>query len=342
MNLADALAMGGGASDARSGESLPMPSMDKAVIGDGLAFGDLAVGLGLTVMHTEEDAEANDTPGLPPDGAVAAVVQAPENLVVVTPGTNAGGVVMALPSQCHEGLMDRRHVIGSLVARSSVPLASDLSPAAKKIEVAGFSGAVDQLDALVRSAQQNNAPMAAKATSVRVSPSMESALTMAGFAALSPTGEVAATLMATPQTSREVPANLAEALGERLQWLHLQGADRAVVNLRPHMAGHVQVEMTHEAGALAIRLTATQREVVQQLQTITESLRHELGARQFQGVSVQVAYAREQSSPGHGSAEQERPHEKSDARAPSRALDTPESDGQSFAMNLGGGSSARE
>ena len=106
-------------------------------------------------------------------------------------------------------------------------------------------------------------------------------------------GVATATGATRPEAGQSTPeAGLLGLLGHRIALQSLQGVQQAVVRLEPYMAGTVQVEIRHEAGALRILLTATNDDVVRQLQTVGEGLRQELGARQFTEVSVQVGQQR--------------------------------------------------
>lgn len=93
---------------------------------------------------------------------------------------------------------------------------------------------------------------------------------------------------------------LLQVLGERISMQAQQGAQRAVIRLDPHLAGSVMIELRHEAGSVQVHLSATNSDVVRQLQTISEGLRQELGNRQFNDVTVQVSSARSGQHEGNG------------------------------------------
>ncbi|MBD9370933.1 flagellar hook-length control protein FliK [Xanthomonas sp. XNM01] len=122
-------------------------------------------------------------------------------------------------------------------------------------------------------------------------------LLLPATAGTSTTAAHAGVATATGATRPEAGQSTSEAgllglLGHRIALQSQQGVQQAVVRLEPYMAGTVQVEIRHEAGALRILLTATNDDVVRQLQTVGEGLRQELGARQFTEVSVQVGQQR--------------------------------------------------
>jgi len=89
-------------------------------------------------------------------------------------------------------------------------------------------------------------------------------------------------------------------LGARIQAQLRQGVQQAVIQLEPYLAGTVQLELRHEAGALRVHLSASHDDVVRQLQGIGDSLRQDLGGRHFTEVSVQVAQQRHADPQGQG------------------------------------------
>ncbi|WP_083339014.1 flagellar hook-length control protein FliK [Chromobacterium sphagni] len=90
---------------------------------------------------------------------------------------------------------------------------------------------------------------------------------------------------------------LQAALGERLQLLSSQNQERATIRLDPPALGTLEIAIRHQAGALTVELTASHSEVVKQLQTIGDSLRQDLGGRQYTQVAVEV---KEGMPSGHG------------------------------------------
>ncbi len=111
-------------------------------------------------------------------------------------------------------------------------------------------------------------------------------------------------------TQAQTESSLVGLLGQRIQIQTQQGVQQATVRLEPYMAGTVQVEVRHEAGVLRIHLTASNDDVVRQLQTVGEGLRQELASRQFTDVSVQVGHQRHPGDGGHGR------HARDDGAAP--------------------------
>jgi type III secretion system needle length determinant len=83
--------------------------------------------------------------------------------------------------------------------------------------------------------------------------------------------------------------SLIEALGDRIQIGVGQRSEQATIRLDPPMLGSVEIVIRHQAGSLQVQLSASNGEVVRQLQQMSDGLRQELTQKQFTGVSVQVA-----------------------------------------------------
>ncbi|WP_065202923.1 flagellar hook-length control protein FliK [Chromobacterium subtsugae] len=109
---------------------------------------------------------------------------------------------------------------------------------------------------------------------------------------------------------------LQAALGERLQVLSSQNQDRATLRLDPPALGTLEIAIRHQAGALTVELTASHSEVVKQLQTIGDSLRQDLGNRQYTQVAVEV---KEGAPSGYGQGGRQN-REQQPQQNPGRAL----------------------
>ena len=96
------------------------------------------------------------------------------------------------------------------------------------------------------------------------------------------------TLSGPPTAWRQT---LQEALGDRLQLQVGKNAEQAVIRLEPPMLGRVEIAIRHSAGALEVHISATNGEVLRQLQSVSEGLRNDLAQRQFTDVAVNVAQA---------------------------------------------------
>jgi flagellar hook-length control protein FliK len=142
------------------------------------------------------------------------------------------------------------------------------------------------------------------------------------------------TLSGPPTAWRQ---NLREALGERLQLQMGRNSEQAVIRLEPPMLGQVEIAIRHSAGALEVSISATHREVVRQLQAVSEHLRSDLAQRQFTEVAVSVTPTRAgaQASSFFGGEQQGRgrqPDEQKEAN-PGQALAEAHRDSATFSLN---------
>ncbi|QOL49790.1 flagellar hook-length control protein FliK [Massilia litorea] len=96
------------------------------------------------------------------------------------------------------------------------------------------------------------------------------------------------TLSGPPTAWRQT---LQEALGERLHLQVGKNAEQAVIRLEPPMLGRVEIAIRHSAGSLEVHISATNGEVLRQLQSVSEGLRNDLAQRQFTDVAVNIAQA---------------------------------------------------
>ncbi len=124
---------------------------------------------------------------------------------------------------------------------------------------------------------------------------------------------------------------LREALGERLQLQLQKNNDHAVIRLEPPNMGRIEISIRHSGGALQVNLSASNSEVLRQLNNIGDSVRQDLSQRSFGEVAVNVSAApRGQAmADGDGGGRQGRQEQ---GRAPGRALSDDEAAATTFAM----------
>jgi len=99
--------------------------------------------------------------------------------------------------------------------------------------------------------------------------------------------------------------SLQEALGERL---HLQvgnNVEQAVIRLEPPQLGRIDIAIRHSAGSLEVSISATNGEVLRQLQTVSDNLRNDLSQRQFSEVAVTIAPAPKSGATPFGDPQQQ-------------------------------------
>lgn len=82
---------------------------------------------------------------------------------------------------------------------------------------------------------------------------------------------------------------LVQALGQHLQVQISNGSQNAVIRLDPPFMGSIDIVIRHEAGAVQVHLSASNSEVLTQLQNIGDALRQDLGQRHQGPVSVHVS-----------------------------------------------------
>jgi flagellar hook-length control protein FliK len=110
---------------------------------------------------------------------------------------------------------------------------------------------------------------------------------------------------------------LQDALGDRLQQQLGRGSDHALIRLDPPTLGRIEILVRHENGSVQVHLSASNPEVLRQLNHIGDSLRQDLVARQHGEVSVTV------SDTGRDAAGRERSRDQQpqpDDTTPHRAL----------------------
>ena len=90
-------------------------------------------------------------------------------------------------------------------------------------------------------------------------------------------------------TAQQWQEPLREALGERLQTQIGRNSEYAVIRLDPPMLGRIDISIRHTAGSLQVNLSASNTEVLRQLQGIGENMRNDLAQRQYTEVAVTIS-----------------------------------------------------
>lgn len=126
---------------------------------------------------------------------------------------------------------------------------------------------------------------------------------------------------------------LRDALGDRLQVNLQRNNDHAVIRLDPPNMGSIEISIRHTAGALQVNLSASNSEVVRQLNAIGDNVRQDLSNRQFTEVAVTVSAARAQGQAQADTGRQQREQQEQErGRTPGRALFEDDA-AHTFAMN---------
>ena len=130
---------------------------------------------------------------------------------------------------------------------------------------------------------------------------------------------------------------LREALGERLQTQIGRNSEHATIRLDPPMLGRIEISIRHTAGALQVNVTASNSEVLRQLQGIGENMRSDLAQRQYTEVAVNIS-ATPRSPAAQAFAEgdargQRQPGRQHDDAEPGRALSDGSTASTTYAMH---------
>jgi flagellar hook-length control protein FliK len=170
----------------------------------------------------------------------------------------------------------------------------------------------------------------------------------------------AGTATATPQVAAAAPAgaqpaadtvklagpptawrqSLQEALGDRLQVQVGKNVEQAVIRLEPPQLGRIDIAIRHSNGTLEVNISASNGEVLRQLQTVSDNLRNDLAQRQYTDVAVSVT-----PTPKNGGAspfsDPQQQQQQGRGRQPGREQDEPgralaEANHAGSAFSLGG------
>lgn len=81
---------------------------------------------------------------------------------------------------------------------------------------------------------------------------------------------------------------LQETLGDRLHVQVGNNVQQATISIEPPQLGRIDIAIRHSAGTLEVNISATNGEVLRQLQTVGDNLRNDLSQRQYTEVAVTV------------------------------------------------------
>ncbi len=218
---------------------------------------------------------------------VAALPGVPASTKESPPAADTG---VSLPAgtgwASREGREGRAELAATPAAAPAQPTASAAQPAPVAASTTGAAPA-PAAPAAETLASKGDAPQDAAAPVTE-----RGAANTTGLAAPAPGGTQrtadTVTLAGPPTAWRQT---LQEALGERLQLQAGKNAEQAVIRLEPPMLGRVEIAIRHSAGSLEVHISATNGEVLRQLQSVSEGLRNDLAQRQFTDVSVSIAQA---------------------------------------------------
>lgn len=127
---------------------------------------------------------------------------------------------------------------------------------------------------------------------------------------------------------------LRAALGDRLQMQLQRNSEHAVIRLDPPNLGSIEISIRHSAGALQVNLSASNSDVLRQLNTVSDNMRSDLSQRQFSDVAVTVSASNGRGL-ADGSGGGRRGEQEQQDRGPGRALSEGDQPSSTFAMLTG-------
>jgi flagellar hook-length control protein FliK len=240
------------------------------------------------------------TPAAPPrtaDAPLAAVAVAAMPIAAPSTTPAAAPAPAAMPATASD---DRA---------AALPLAA---AAAKALAPADSAA-----DTTIRSAPQPGAPLFAG---------------IAPATAESPAGGAAVKLPGNPEQWQQP---LRDALGDRLQLQVQRNSEQATIRLDPPNLGRIDISIRHSAGVLQVNLSASNNEVLRQLNAIGDNVRQDLSQRQYTDVAVTVSATPRGQQQGYADGGQggRQPGREQQQRAPGRALSDDEQSSGAFAMS---------
>ncbi|PLY41580.1 hypothetical protein CSZ94_15045 [Janthinobacterium sp. ROICE36] len=277
---------------------------------------------------------------LPPADAAAAEARANAQAQVQTQ-------VQANVAQANPALNISLHPAAiSLTAQAMVQSAGrdmrEPLAAANPAMTAKGSAPAQPFDSLL---QQSTPATAVAAPAVAAREGERGAATPAPAPNLGLTGAVGNTATAAPAgdtiklngPAQQWQEPLREALGERLQTQIGRNSEHATIRLDPPMLGRIEISIRHTAGALQVNVTASNSEVLRQLQGIGENMRSDLAQRQYTDVAVNIS-ATPRSPAAQAFAEgdargQRQPGRQQDESEPGRALSDGSAAATTYAMH---------
>lgn len=136
--------------------------------------------------------------------------------------------------------------------------------------------------------------------------------------------------------------SLQEALGDRLQLQVGKNMEQAVIRLEPPQLGRIDIAIRHSNGTLEVNISASNGEVLRQLQAVGDNLRNDLAQRQYTEVAVSVtATPKSSAASPFADPQQQQQQQQGRGRQPGRDQEEPgralaEASNATSAFSLGG------
>ncbi|MFL6633393.1 MAG: flagellar hook-length control protein FliK [Massilia sp.] len=99
--------------------------------------------------------------------------------------------------------------------------------------------------------------------------------------------------------------SLQETLGDRLNVHVGNNVQQATISIEPPQLGRIDIAIRHSAGMLEVNISATNGDVLRQLQTVSDNLRNDLSQRQYTEVAVTVTPAPRNNAAPFGDPQQQ-------------------------------------
>ena len=99
--------------------------------------------------------------------------------------------------------------------------------------------------------------------------------------------------------------SLQETLGDRLNVHVANNVQQATISIEPPQLGRIDIAIRHSAGMLEVNISATNGDVLRQLQTVSDNLRNDLSQRQYTEVAVTVTPAPRNNAAPFGDPQQQ-------------------------------------
>jgi flagellar hook-length control protein FliK len=99
--------------------------------------------------------------------------------------------------------------------------------------------------------------------------------------------------------------SLQETLGDRLNVHVGNNVQQATISIEPPQLGRIDIAIRHSAGMLEVNISATNGDVLRQLQTVSDNLRNDLSQRQYTEVAVTVTPAPKNNATPFGDPQQQ-------------------------------------
>jgi flagellar hook-length control protein FliK len=299
------------------------------------------------------DSESADTdkPDAAADGAAPAAADSGQQLPSMA--DNGMPVLLNFPpppataSAASEGAAGAARLapLGTLPRNAGVPLASTAitptavptgAPAAAPAMPAATSDDSAGALPLAATAAKGLAPAdSAAETTIRSAPQPGAPLFAGLVPATTESPAAAAAAVKLPGNPDQWQQPLRDALGDRLQVQLQRNSEQATIRLDPPNLGRIDISIRHSAGVLQVNLSASNNEVLRQLNAIGDNVRQDLSQRQYTDVAVTVSATPRGQQQGYADGGQggRQPGREQQQRAPGRALSDDEPSSAAFAMS---------